>query len=132
MQIMNKLILSAITLFGCCLCSCGQQDFKTVDADEFEKAVSTDTVQLVDVRTAEEFNEGHIASTNVKNIDVKQADFIQRADSELDKGKTVAVYCRSGKRSADAAGQLTEIGFKVINLDGGILEWQKRSKATAR
>lgn len=129
---MNKLVLSIMALFAGCSCSCGQQKFKTVDADEFEKVISSDTVQLVDVRTKDEFDAGHITSAGIKNIDVKQADFTEKADKVLDNGKTVAVYCRSGKRSAYAARQLTDKGFKVIDLKGGILEWQKRGKPTSR
>lgn len=62
MQIMRKLLLSAVALFAGCLTGCGQQDIRTVDADEFEKTISQDGVQLVDVRTEAEFREGHIAS----------------------------------------------------------------------
>ena len=132
MQIMNKLLLSVITLFAGCLTGCGQQNIRTVDADEFEKTISQDNVQLVDVRTEAEFREGHIASDKVKNLDVKQPDFAGQADRELDKGLPVAVYCRSGRRSLDAAKQLTERGFEVINLKGGILEWQEKGKPTRR
>lgn len=132
MQIMNKLLLSVITLFAGCLTGCGQQNIRTVDADEFEKTISQDNVQLVDVRTEAEFREGHIASDKVKNIDVKQPDFAGQADRELDKGLPVAVYCRSGRRSLDAAKQLTERGFEVINLKCGILEWQEKGKPTRR
>ena len=96
---MNKLLLSVITLFAGCLTGCGQQNIRTVDADEFEKTISQGNVQLVDVRTEAEFREGHIASDKVKNIDVKQPDFAGQADRELDKGLPVAVYCRSGRRS---------------------------------
>lgn len=128
MQIMNKLLLSIITLFAGCLTSCGQQDIKSVDADEFEKTISRDGVQLLDVRTEAEFSEGHIASDKVKNIDYRQPDFIKQADGELDKGRPVAVYCRSGRRSMDAARLLAKRGFEVINLKGGILEWQERGK----
>lgn len=128
MQIMNKLLLSVMALFTGCLTSCGQQDIKSVDADEFEKTISRDGVQLLDVRTEAEFNEGHIASDKVKNIDYRQPDFIEQADGELDKGRPVAVYCRSGRRSMDAARLLAKRGFEVINLKGGILEWQERGK----
>lgn len=128
MQIMNKLLLSIITLFAGCLTSCGQQDIKSVDADEFEKTISRDGVQLLDVRTEAEFSEGHIASDKVKNIDYRQPDFVEQADGELDKGRPVAVYCRSGRRSMDAARLLAKRGFEVINLKGGILEWQERGK----
>lgn len=132
MQIMNKLLLSVMALFTGCLTSCGQQDIKSVDADEFEKTISRDGVQLLDVRTEAEFNEGHIASDKVKNIDYRQPDFIEQADGELDKGRPVAVYCRSGRRSMDAARLLAKRGFEVINLEGGILEWQERGKPVRR
>lgn len=129
---MNKLLLSVMALFTGCLTSCGQQDIKSVDADEFEKTISRDGVQLLDVRTEAEFNEGHIASDKVKNIDYRQPDFIEQADGELDKGRPVAVYCRSGRRSMDAARLLAKRGFEVINLKGGILEWQEKGKPVRR
>lgn len=129
---MNKLLLSVMALFTGCLTSCGQQDIKSVDADEFEKTISRDGVQLLDVRTEAEFNEGHIASDKVKNIDYRQPDFIEQADGELDKGRPVAVYCRSGRRSMDAARLLAKRGFEVINLKRGILEWQEKGKPVRR
>lgn len=129
---MNKLLLSVMALFTGCLTSCGQQDIKSVDADEFEKTISRDGVQLLDVRTEAEFSEGHIASDKVKNIDYRQPDFIEQADGELDKGRPVAVYCRSGRRSLDAAKMLAKRGFEVINLKGGILEWQEKGKPVRR
>lgn len=129
---MNKLLLSVMALFTGCLTSCGQQDIKSVDADEFEKTISRDGVQLLDVRTEAEFSEGHIASDKVKNIDYRQPDFIEQADGELDKGRPVAVYCRSGRRSLDAAKMLAKRGFEVINLKGGILEWQEKGKPIRR
>lgn len=121
-----------MTLLASCLSGCGQQDFRTVDADEFEKALAADSVQLVDVRTAEEFSEGHITANKTRNIDAMKPDFMELAEKELDKGKTVAVYCRSGRRSADAARRLAGAGFKVIDLKGGIIEWQKRGKTTGK
>lgn len=130
MRLINRLSVTVTTLFACCLTSCGQYGFRTVDADEFEKAILADTVQLVDVRTADEFKTARIGLGTAKNIDMKRTDFMEQAARELDKCKTVAVYCRSGRRSAEAAGQLAEAGFKVIDLKGGILEWQARGKTT--
>ncbi len=121
-----------MTLISGSLCSCGQQNFKTVDANEFENAISSDSVQLLDVRTAEEYNETHIAADSVINIDKLQPDFMIKARQILNKEKTVAVYCRSGRRSADAAKLLSEDGYKVIDLDGGIIEWEKRGKKTCK
>lgn len=129
---MNRLILSIMTLISGSLCSCGQQNFKTIDADEFETAISSDSVQLLDVRTVEEYNEAHISADSVINIDELQPDFMTKARKVLDKGKTVAVYCRSGRRSADAAKKLSDEGYKVIDLKGGILEWQERGKKTCK
>ena len=115
-----------------CLFSCGQQNFKTVDANEFETVISSDSVQLLDVRTKEEFNEAHIYADSIINIDKLQPDFMTKARKILKKDKIIAVYSRSGRRSADAAQLLTEEGYKVINLDGGIIEWEKRGKKTCK
>lgn len=53
---------------------------------------------------------------------------MKTAKTVLDKSKTIAVYCRSGKRSADAAKQLSDAGYKVINMKGGILKWESEKK----
>lgn len=132
MRLINKLALAVMSMIGPCLNSCAQKEFRTIGADEFEKAITADSVQLVDVRTQAEFNEAHISSDKVINIDMKQPDFMQRATEELDKNKTVAVYCRSGRRSAEAAGWLAAKGYKVIDLKGGILDWQAKGKSTSR
>lgn len=76
---MNRLILSIMTLVSGSLFSCGQQNFKTVDANEFETVISSDSIQLLDVRTAEEFNEAHIDADSVINIDKLQPDFMTKA-----------------------------------------------------
>lgn len=132
MQIMNKLLISIMTLLAGCLAGCGQQNIRTVGADEFGKVIARENVQLLDVRTTTEFRDGHIASDKVKNIDYRQPDFIEQADKALDKGRPVAVYCRSGRRSLDAAKMLAGRGFEVINLKGGILEWQEKGKPVRR
>ena len=79
-------------------------------------------MQLVDVRTLAEHMEGHIPGS--LNINVKDEEgFPTAVDELLDKGKEVAVYCRSGRRSRTAAELLIKKGFKVYNLDKGILNW---------
>ena len=50
-------------------------------------------------------------------------DFIDLAISSLDRKRTVAVYCRSGRLSKTAAGELAKEGFKVVELEGGFLGW---------
>lgn len=100
---------------------------KDVHTDEFATIISdTSKIQLVDVRTPEEYAEGHLE--RAVNIDVNDSTFLQHATAALEKGKTVAVYCRSGKRSAFAASLLAKQGYNVINLLGGILAWKEDRK----
>lgn len=100
---------------------------KDVHTDEFATIISdTSKTQLVDVRTPEEYAEGHLEGA--VNIDVNDSTFLQHATASLEKGKTVAVYCRSGKRSAFAASLLAKQGYNVINLLGGILAWKEDRK----
>lgn len=78
-------------------------------------------IQLVDVRTPEEYNEGHLK--NSENICITTEDFEANINS-LDRNKAVYVYCRSGIRSTKAALKMKEFGFKEIyNMEGGILLW---------
>lgn len=95
----------------------------SVSAHEFEKAIQTDSVQLLDVRTPQEYTEGHI--DGALNINVQSDDFKDMAQRNLSKVSTVLVYCRSGRRSLDAAEILTHLGYKVVNLKGGIIEWKE-------
>lgn len=81
---------------------------------------------LVDVRTAEEFDEGHLPGA--LNINVNSEDFIGEISS-IRKNKNVLLYCRSGKRSARAAAILDSIGYKkVYNLEGGYIAWEPVQK----
>ena len=121
---MKKWFLSLIGLLGISLSSCSQTSFKSVDVDEFKKVITQENVQLLDVRTEQEFNEGHIA--NALNVDVKQDNFMEQAKEVLNSEKVIAVYCRSGRRSADAAARLSKEGFQVIDLKGGIIAWTKK------
>lgn len=120
-------------LFGGLLsCGCHSSDntIRTVNATEFRQLIeTTESIQLVDVRTSEEFQAGHIPGALL--IDVKGTDFNHQAEEKLKKDLPVAVYCRSGMRSLKAAGLLKDKGFKTIyNLKGGFLEWQDNGLAT--
>ncbi len=99
----------------------------TVSADDFQKKMSSlKDVQLVDVRTPEEYSEGHIK--NSLNFNVQGSSF-EAEVAKLDKKRPVMVYCRSGGRSASAQRMLIDMGFaEVINLDGGIRGWQSAGK----
>lgn len=98
-----------------------------LSANEFEKKmVSYPDIQLIDVRTPNEYERGHLP--NARNIDVNGDDFEGQA-AELDKDKPVLVYCKSGHRSSEASSMLTGMGFKdVQGLDGGITAWGAAGK----
>lgn len=100
-----------------------------VKVEQAEKLL-TSGVQLLDVRTKEEWGEGHLKGATL--ITVTDDGFLHKAKAALDPKKPVLVYCRSGARSADAAGQLGKAGFTVYNLAGGILAWQKAGKPVVK
>lgn len=123
------MIISAVlcNLLGC---TAQQQNFESLDAEAFEKAISDTSVVRLDVRSIDEYASGHIAKAI--NIDVMKDDFTTKATSLLPKDKTIALYCRSGRRSKKAAGILVENGYKVIELNSGISGWINAQKEIVR
>lgn len=107
----------------CSLLGCNAQTegFSSLSVEEYAKSIEDTTIVRLDVRTAEEYAEGHIENT--LNIDVLKEDFEKKAVATLPKERTVAVNCRSGKRSKNAARILVKNGFKVIELDSGYNGW---------
>lgn len=111
-------------------CSCKQKEIVQADVVELISVVDLqklDTnIQLIDIRTQEEYQEGYIK--NAKNINFFDDDFLNQM-SLLDKSKPVYVYCKSGGRSAKASTQLKEAGFtKIYDLEGGITDWIEKEK----
>lgn len=79
-------------------------------------------VRVLDVRTPEEFAEGHVAGATL--IDFYEPDFAQRI-AELDREATYVVYCRSGNRSGQATALMSEQGFEAVNdVGGGVVAWE--------
>lgn len=117
-----KRLMGLLTML-CSLLSCNAQTdrFKSLSVEEYAKAIEDTSIVRLDVRTAEEFAEGHIA--NALNIDVLKDDFQSKTIAALPKNKTIAVNCRSGKRSKNAARILVKNGFLVIELDSGFNGW---------
>ncbi len=127
---MQKSILIISVLFIFSFCACNAQDRGTkvqdVGVEEFEKIMREEGAQLVDVRTTNEYREGHIKGASLYNI--RNADFEESMD-KLAKNKPVLVYCKSGGRSSRAANILKKKGFtKVYNLEGGFDEWSQKKK----
>ena len=103
------------------------QSSKNISVSEFEKKLAaTKEKTVLDVRTSNEFSQGHLA--NAVNIDYYKSDFKENV-GKLDKNKPVFVYCLSGGRSSSAAGVLKDLGFKeIFNMQGGMKAWSDANK----
>ena len=106
--------------------ACGQQNFENTDVNGFAELMADSNVVVLDVRTASEYAEGHIEGAVL--IDQGQSDFVEKVKASLPTDKKIAVYCRSGRRSANAAGRLADVGYKCVNLKGGIIAWKEAGK----
>ena len=124
-----KLFIVALFTFLFGACQPAPEGMSVVPADEFEKFITQADVQLLDVRTPEEFEAGHIAGAVLIDYRTDPEGFVQKAEAQLKKDRPVALYCRSGKRSHDAAKLLYQAGFQqLVELQGGILAWQEAGK----
>ena len=93
-----------------------------VDAAQFSEVVNSPGVTVIDVRTPEEFAEGHIAGAI--NYNVEGPDFASQIGT-LDPAGTYAVYCRSGNRSQVAVANMSQAGINgIYELESGITGWQ--------
>ena len=119
---MKKLLTCLLATLGLTT-ACAKQNFENTDVQGFAELIADTNVVVLDVRTAAEFAEGHIQRAIL--IDQGQSDFVEKAKATLPTDKKIAVYCRSGRRSANAAGILADIGYQCVNLKGGIIAWQE-------
>lgn len=117
---MKKILTLLLAVLG--LNTACSQNYENYDVKEFAKLIADSNVVILDVRKADEFAEGHIKGAVL--IDQFQNDFVEQAQAKLPKDKIIAIYCRSGRRSASAAGKMADIGYKCVNLKGGILAWK--------
>lgn len=122
---MKKMMTFLLAMLGL-TSACGQGNFENADVKAFSELIEDSSVVLLDVRTASEFAEGHIEGAI--NIDQGQSDFLEKAKAALPTDKKIAVYCRSGRRSANAAGKLAAEGYRCVNLKGGIVAWKEADK----
>ena len=120
---MKKILTCILATLGLTTTACGQHNFENTDVQGFSELMTDSNVAVLDVRTAAEFAEGHIKGAIL--IDQGQSDFVEKVKDALPIEKKIDVYCRSGRRSANAAGKLADVGYKCINLKGGIIAWKK-------
>ena len=134
---MKRILLRTVAALLAVGCSCSKKTEQTeqvkpqdritiLHVNDFEQLVKKGEMRVIDVRTRSEYAEAHIAGA--ENIDVNQPDFIERLRLKGD----VAVYCRTGKRSARAAMLIAEQGYNVYDLGGGIMAWRQAGKPTVR
>ncbi len=112
-----------MALIGSLFLANAQQNtqFKVLDVQTFNDSIQQKKIQLIDVRTPQEFNSGHIEGA--KNIDFYSKTFNVEF-SKLEKEQPVYLYCKSGNRSRLAGNKLMDLGFKQIyDLEGGYLNW---------
>ncbi|WP_025742268.1 rhodanese-like domain-containing protein [Aquimarina pacifica] len=101
-----------------------------ITAEEMDSLIDMGKVQLIDVRTPEEYAQGHIEGA--VNIDFRNKNF-EELISKVDKTKPVAVYCGRGGRSGKCSSYMKKAGFtKVYDLDGGITEWKFKGKEVTK
>lgn len=99
----------------------GAPSVETVGALELEERIMAGEVRLIDVRTPEEFAEGHIAGAINLPVDEFDPETLPEAD-----GKETILYCRTGRRSARAATMLAEFrDGAATHLEGGIVAWEE-------
>ncbi len=119
---MKKIITCLLATLGLTT-ACGQANYEDVDVKGFSELIEDSGVVLLDVRTATEYAEGHIEGAVL--IDQSQSDFVEKVKAATHADKKIAVYCRSGRRSASAANRLAAEGYKCVNLKGGISAWKE-------
>ena len=119
--------VSFMLLTACFLaCNNEAQVQTSLTVTAFEKAIFAQGAQILDVRTMDEYQSGHIKNAFLADW-TNPDEFLFRIQS-LDKSKPVYAYCFSGARSSKAASLLREKGFIVYNLTGGIAGWKREEK----
>ena len=122
MNIKALLISALATIFGCTAQQQQSANDRILEPEEYIKALEADNEAcLIDVRRAEEYAAGHLPGAML--LDVTDSAGFSQGMEKLDKEKNIYIYCRSGRRSRTAADILVKKGFKVYNLDKGILNW---------
>lgn len=117
--------------FFCILMGCkGANNFQSVDVETFAQLLQDSSVIILDVRTESEYKQGHIKGAIL--MDVTLPHFKDSALKELPKEQTIAIYCRSGRRSKTAAQLLAAEGYKVVELNTGINTWKGEVKSGLR
>ena len=120
-RLLATFVLSGALLLSACGGDTATADLVSVGEGHVLLAEPPAGLVVLDVRTPEEFAESHLAGAI--NINVEGSGF-EEAVADMDEGAPVFVYCRTGRRSANAIGIMQDLGFTdLYDLDGGIVSW---------
>ena len=123
---MKKLVFLLLAVMM--LTACGQAKendqgavYMNITAEEAKQIMDSEEGYIIlDVRTQEEYDEGHIpGATQISHEEIEE----KAEDVLTDKDQLILVYCRSGRRSKIAAEALVELGYTNIKEFGGIIDW---------
>ena len=138
---MKKILLSFLAAIGLSTTGCSAQASQSAPSDPSAKSAPSDgiivlapqafinqakadtTSILLDVRTSKEYAEGHLAGA--QQLDYLNPEAFNAGIKQLDKSRTYYIYCISGNRSHGACQKMKKQGFKVYDMEGGILNWTK-------
>lgn len=126
LKINKRFLIALLTFtlpFGCVGCSDGgSASYDRISGAEAKALMDSESGYIIiDARTQEEYDEGHIPGA----ILIPEYEIAARAENELpDKNQLILVYCRSGRRSKIAAEELVKLGYTNVKEFGGIIEWE--------
>jgi phage shock protein E len=124
-------ILILVTIFGIGMFNFfSKSDGTNLTVEEFKEKFQEDKGVVIDVRTKDEYNAGHLAITDAQ-YDIINGDFQDKLP-ELDKDKTYYLYCRSGSRSGQAAKMMKNKGFENVYNIGGFSRLSSGGLETSR
>ena len=117
------MLLTLALPFGCVGCSNGVSAiYEQISGAEAKALMDSESGYIIiDARTQEEYDEGHIPGA----ILIPEYEIANRAEKELSaKDQLILVYCRSGRRSKIAAEELVKLGYTKVKEFGGIIDWE--------
>ena len=126
LKINKRFLIALLTFtlpFGCVGCSGGgSATYEQISGAEAKALMDSESGYIIiDARTQEEYDEGHIPGA----ILIPEYEIADRAEKELlDKNQLILVYCRSGRRSKIAAEELVKLGYSYVKEFGGIIDWE--------
>ena len=126
LKINKRFFIALLTFalpFGCVGCSDGgSASYDQISGAEAKALMDSESGYIIiDARTQEEYDEGHIPGA----ILIPEYEIANRAEKELpDKDQLILVYCRSGRRSKIAAEELVKLGYTNVKEFGGIIDWE--------